>query len=395
MRHLVALVVLASLACDSVGAQSGAGDSRSRARTCEECSRDSMVRVMHKYRMQHRDDAERLTRLARELSLVRSALDNDREMSALRRQRLQLRAGRLESELASVGASLGLAAAGRALEGIRPAMVEARRAMAAMAEAGVAAGGMTPEGIRFPGWIGITLDAPCTVHARGDNVYWRFFDHPKIVSVDPSSPAERAGIRQGDVLLAYDGQDVRREIAMNRLLQPGRMVRVRVRVERDNEVRDVPVKVAAVRDLARRAWAPGAITVRPSRPRSPRASPEPWAVIVPEPAMAPTMGVPMLTPAPGIMVAGYNGLAGAQMETISRGLGEAIGVERGVLVISVAPGVPAYESGLVDGDVILKADGRDVRSVHELRRLIASTDGRAVKLDVARKGKVRQVTLRW
>jgi serine protease Do len=84
------------------------------------------------------------------------------------------------------------------------------------------------------------------------------------------------------------------------------------------------------------------------------------------------------------------------METITPGLGETIGVERGVLVISVPRGVPAQESGLVDGDVILKADGRDVRSVLELRRLVAAgNDGRAVKLDVARKGKVRQVTLRW
>jgi serine protease Do len=83
------------------------------------------------------------------------------------------------------------------------------------------------------------------------------------------------------------------------------------------------------------------------------------------------------------------------METISPGLGEAIGVERGVLVLSVIPGVPAHESGLVDGDVILRANGRDVRSVHELRRLVAGNDRRAVTLDVARKGKVRQVTLHW
>jgi hypothetical protein len=36
-----------------------------------------------------------------------------------------------------------------------------------------------------------------------------------------------------------------------------------------------------------------------------------------------------------------------------------------------------------------------VRSVYELRRLVAGNDGRAVKLDVARKGKVRRVMLRW
>ncbi len=396
MRRLVCLVVLTALACDPVGAQGGTGESRPRARTCEECAQDSSLRLMHKHRMRHRDEAERLARLTRELTAVRRSLEADRQLSLAERRRLEYRASRLERQLAGVGASLGLEAAGQALQEMRPAMVEARRAVAAAAaEAGaVAAGAMTPEGMRFPGWIGITLDAPCTVEARGGDVYWRFFDHPEIVSIDPSSPAERAGIRQGDVLLAYDGQDVRREIAMNRLLQPGRTVRVRVRVRRDNEIRDLPVKVAPVRELAWREWAPGVAVTRPTKPRSPRPSGEAWTVIVPEPGRPAVIAGPPATPGPMTPIA-RNGLAGAHMETITRGLGETIGVERGVLVISVPPGGPAYESGLVDGDVILKADGRDVRSVHELRRFVAGNDGRAVKLDVARRGKTRQVTLRW
>jgi membrane-associated protease RseP (regulator of RpoE activity) len=400
MRRLVALVALTALACDPVGAQSGAGESRTRAKTCEGCGQDSSLRVMHTYRIRHRDDVERLSRLARELADVRRSLDGGRELSAAERRRLEYRASRLESELAGVGGRLGLDAAGHVLREMRPTMIEARRAIAAaVAEAGaVAAEAMPAEPMRFPGWIGITLDAPCTVEARGGDVYWRFFDHPQIVSVDPSSPAERAGIRQGDVLLAYDGQDVRREIAMNRLLQPGRTVRVRLRVQRENEVRDVAVKVAPVRDVAWREWRPGVRMARPAKARTPAApgAPNaPWAVIVPEPAPPAAIDGPMPAPAPVISIARFSGLAGAHMETITPGLGEAIGVAGGVLVISVPPGVPAHESGLVDGDVILKADGRDVRSVLELRRVVARNGGRAVKLDVARKGKVRQVTLRW
>jgi S1-C subfamily serine protease len=64
-------------------------------------------------------------------------------------------------------------------------------------------------------------------------------------------------------------------------------------------------------------------------------------------------------------------------------------------VPSVPPCVPAHEAGLVDGDVIVRADGRAVHSVHELSRVLASAGGRAVRLDVSRKGTVRQVTLRW
>jgi membrane-associated protease RseP (regulator of RpoE activity) len=398
MRRFVALITLTAMACDPAGAQSGVGESRSApAKTCETCVQDPSVLVVRTRRTQHRDDAERLTRITRELTEVRRSLDGDRELTVTQRRRLEHRASRLESELAGVSTRLGLDAAGHVLREMRPAMAEAQRAMAAavVEAAGAAAEAMPAEGIRFPGWIGITLDAPCTVEARGGDVYWRFLRHPEIVSVDPSSPAERAGIRQGDVLLAYDGQDVRREIAMNRLLQPGRTVRVRVRVRRENEVRDVAVKVAPMHVVALREWAPPAASrTRGARVRTPRAPSAPWGVIVPDPGQPAAEG-PTAPPTQIISIARFSGLAGAHMETITPGLGETIGVGRGVLVISVPPGGPAHESGLVDGDVIVKADGRSIGSVAELRRLIAGSDGRAVKLDVARKGKVRQVTLRW
>jgi membrane-associated protease RseP (regulator of RpoE activity) len=395
MRRLIGLVVLTALACDPAGAQSGTDGSQSRAKRCEDCAQDSTLRVMQRHRIRYRDEAERLGRLGRELSAVRRTLDGDHDLSAAQRRRLENRAHRLESQLAQAGTRLGLDAASHALREIRPGLMEAQRAMAAaVAEAGVAAARAIPaEQMRFPGWIGITLDAPCTVEARGGDVYWRFFDHPQIVSVDPSSPAERAGIRQGDVLLSYDGQDVRREIAMNRLLQPGRTVRIRVRVSRDNEVRDVPVKVAAMREIAWRERAPSVPMPPAGKPRTPRAPRGAW-MVVPEPGRPPVGDAPVPTP-PAVRMARFDGLGGAHMETITRGLGEAIGVERGILVISVARGVPAHESGLADGDVILRAEGRDVRTVHELRRVVAASDGRPVKLDVARKGKVRQVTLRW
>jgi membrane-associated protease RseP (regulator of RpoE activity) len=396
MRRLVALAALA-VCVEPLAAQSGTAAGRSRAKTCEECAQDSTFRYMHKFRLQKRDEVERLTRLARELTRVRQSLDAERELSEPARRRLAQRASELEFQLADLGAGLGVEVAGRMLHEIRPAIVDARRAMAAaMAEASVPATvAWTPEGMRFPGWIGITLDAPCTVEARGKDIYWRFFDHPEIVSVDPSSPAERAGIRQGDVLLAYDGQDVRREIAMNRLLQPGRTVRVRVRVRRDNEVRDVAVKVAPVQTRAWRDWASD-VTVAPRvRARvAPRPVERPWTVVVPEPTPSVGAVAPTAPPAP-MMFARVNGLAGAHMETITRGLGETIGVERGVLVISVPPGVPAFESGLADGDVIVSADGRAVGSVQELRRVLTQSGVRAAKLEVAKKGKVREVTLRW
>jgi hypothetical protein len=388
MKYLTALVLGSWLVSDVAAAQSGSGESRAK---CRECVQDSSVRVMYRQRMRARDISNRFGTLARELGAVRHTLDGNRDLSAAERRRLEQRARHLETQLARLGVQLGFDATGRALNELGPAMAEANRALeAAMAEAGVAAvhavEGREP---KLPGWIGVTLTARSSVEQRDGDIYWKFFEHPRIVSVEPSSPAERAGIRQGDVLLAYDGQDVRREIAMNRLLQPGRTVRVRLRAQRDDEVREVPVRVAPVRTFVFRERAPASAKLR----RSPR-QPEVWTV-VPPPPMPVGPASPAPAPAPLISMARIRGLAGAQMESLSPGLAEAIGVEHGVLVISVPPGVPAHEAGLVDGDVIVRADGRAVHSVHELSRVLASAGGRAVRLDVSRKGTVRQVTLRW
>jgi S1-C subfamily serine protease len=90
------------------------------------------------------------------------------------------------------------------------------------------------------------------------------------------------------------------------------------------------------------------------------------------------------------------GIAGAKVETISEGLGRAVGVASGVLVIRAAPGTPAYESGLRDGDVILSAGGTLVSTVRELRGVLEQEgDEAGVKLVIVRERKQRDVTLRW
>ena len=50
-----------------------------------------------------------------------------------------------------------------------------------------------------------------------------FSDYPVIESIDPGSPAEKAGLQAGDILMSINSQDFRKEpIPMNSLLVPGR-----------------------------------------------------------------------------------------------------------------------------------------------------------------------------
>src|SRR5215208_6938510 len=56
------------------------------------------------------------------------------------------------------------------------------------------------------GWFGVRISDQAVIDERGN----AFFDsHPVITSVDSGSPAARAGVRPGDVLLTFNSHDMR------------------------------------------------------------------------------------------------------------------------------------------------------------------------------------------
>jgi predicted metalloprotease with PDZ domain len=258
------------------------------------------------------------------------------------------------------------------------------------------------------GWIGIVLSGAATEARveRGEMIL-HYFSYPVIASVDPSSPAQRAGLAPNDTLLAYNGRDVRdADISMTRLLRPNAKVVVRVR--RDARVREFPVIVAETparirqrRDDemhdTRTTWA---LTGPPSAPVFPRApTPPPAMVGVPRTPRGPmSVGVTApLPPLPPTFSFITNGIAGAQMVTVTEGLGRTLGLQSGVLVANAPAGSPAAESGLRDGDVIVKVEGQLVRNVAELRDLIAravENGDRAVELETVRERRMLRLTLR-
>lgn len=263
------------------------------------------------------------------------------------------------------------------------------------------------------GWLGIVVSGTAR-EPRVDNgeLIIRYLTHPVIVSVEPSSPAEKAGLIPSDTLIAYDGRDVRdRDISITRLLRPN--ARVLVRVRRDGRTKEVSVTIADV---------PSRIRLRSETNfvlRAPRAEPAFPGVAFPRPpvsvnTLAPRAGAAPMSPmppasemekmpapavTPGMIIAfGLNGVAGAQLAALTEGLARTVGVRRGVLVTSAAVGSPAYTSGLRDGDVIVRVGGEQVSTVAELREKVqmAVENGESsVKVDCVRDRKARAVTLRW
>ncbi|MGH7677482.1 MAG: PDZ domain-containing protein [Gemmatimonadaceae bacterium] len=245
-----------------------------------------------------------------------------------------------------------------------------------------------PPGCRTPGYLGVTFDGLNGDDCINNERVVRFFEYPRVALVARSSPAERAGIVIGDTVVAFNGADVTREaISFTKLLVPES--RLIVRVRRDGDAKDLAVTVGE---------APAYYVLRstPMPAMPPRA---PSAVMTPE-----RVRVQAAQPAPPAPATGFSmvwsssdGVAGARVETISEGLGKTVGVKQGVLVLSADPGTPAYRSGLRDGDVILKADGRNVATVRGLLSVLARSgsgdDG--VKLVVLRERKQKDVSLRW
>jgi serine protease Do len=90
------------------------------------------------------------------------------------------------------------------------------------------------------------------------------------------------------------------------------------------------------------------------------------------------------------------GWIGLVTQDLTPDLARRFGVKKGVVVLSAAPGSPAARAGLVRGDVIVKADGRDVVSREDFEgRVETRVPGDEVRLVVSgnEDGKERTVRL--
>jgi len=83
------------------------------------------------------------------------------------------------------------------------------------------------------------------------------------------------------------------------------------------------------------------------------------------------------------------GWLGVKIQSLTEDIAETYGVAEnsGALVASVSPESPAAKAGILDGDLILKFDGKDVSTMRGLPRMVAQTPiGKDVDVEVLRKG---------
>ncbi len=164
----------------------------------------------------------------------------------------------------------------------------------------------------------------------------------EVFNVEENSPAAKAGVRTGDVILEIDGQKIQDGEQFARTIgesAPG--VKLTLTVWRN----------AAKLNLA------AVLEARPMQFYS-------FQPLPPFPAAPPDAfsAIPLESPR-----VGFEG------ESLTPQLAQYFGVKDGVLVRSVVPQSPAEKAGLKAGDIIMKVGGTPVTSTREISGLVRSS----------------------
>ncbi len=237
------------------------------------------------------------------------------------------------------------------------------------------------------GWVGIVITTGVGQTDRSGSMI--FSEYPVIESIEPGSPAERAGLMAGDVIVSINSQDMKKNpVPPSSMLEPGQKVTFRYR-------RSDVMKTSLVRVEPRPAGNPQTLvlSIIGSVPGPGRVETGVNQRVTVRQRMPPMVEISPLAIPSGMPTIG---IAGALLTQLNNDMRDALSVKgRGVFVINVETGTPAGESGLKGGDVILMADKESVGNPGELIRIMRVSADQALELKVVRKRKTQTITLRW
>lgn len=174
----------------------------------------------------------------------------------------------------------------------------------------------------------------------------------EITRVEDESPASKAGLKTGDVVLEYNGQRVEGLEQFMRLVRETPAGReVKLSITRSGSPQQIAVKTES-----RKAWTAA------------RAEP----VEIPRIEL-PSIRIPDIARA---NMSWRSTVLGIEAESLDSQLAEFFGVREGVLVRSVVKGSAAERAGLKAGDVIVKVDDTKVATPREVTSAVRSSKSR-------------------
>ena len=267
--------------------------------------------------------------------------------------------------------------------------------------------------VRKPeGSLGVVTTGIQMLDRQPDGTSVRMFLEPPVVaSVDPGSPADRVGMRAGDVLIEIGGKKLLEErVVFAELLRPGEKVIVKLQRGRDlMTVTPTIEPMVETNPTTKCLWVDaGTAYVMMPQPAQARFEQGPdgfrrYAYTYPARKDSGSQAVVARAPAAaaggfGGTIYSYSGtassLAGLQLVALTQESSRALGVKHGLMVNQALPG-PGRDAGLQGGDVIVSADSVDVIAIPQLRSIVARSRDRSVTLVIVRDRKTETVQLRW
>lgn len=200
------------------------------------------------------------------------------------------------------------------------------------------------------GWLGVSIQPVTKDIAEG---LGRSDEKGALISeVSPDSPAAKAGLRSGDVILRVADKEIDKVRELPRVIadiEPGSDVRMSIWRDGKGETVNVGIGRLPEQDKV--------------------------AEVVPDKAI--------------------DGQVGLALKELDPDTARQIGVDgetKGVVVVEVKPGSPASEKGIRTGDVIVKANGRDVRKPQDVAQAIdnARKDGKSSVLALIKRGEAQR-----
>jgi serine protease Do len=179
-----------------------------------------------------------------------------------------------------------------------------------------------------------------------------------VEDVRDGSAASRAGLRDGDLIVEFDGERVRSASHLTRLVResvPGRAVKSTVIRDGARTTVDVTPEAGARLALLPRGLTP---EMEARLRRLPQTLPREFNFQLPDD----------LDPTPDLRRGAPRARLGLTLSPLTDQLASYFGVKEGALVSSVEADSAASQAGIKAGDVLLAVNGRSVRDVRDVTR---------------------------
>jgi serine protease Do len=203
-----------------------------------------------------------------------------------------------------------------------------------------------------------------------------------VKSVSPDTPAEKAGLQEGDVILRYEGETVQSAAQLARLVRETPAGRtVAIEVSRNGAVQKLSATLAETRDRVR-VGDFGDFDIEIPQIEVPA-----MPAVPPVPPVADMFRFDGRGHEFNFHTGGPRKL-GIEYQELTGQLAHYFKVEKGVLVTSVDEDGPAAKGGLKAGDVIVKFDGQAIDGAEDLRDEVRKAEaGKDVTVTVQRDGR--------